>query len=535
MVGKRGLGFCCCALVFLSASVPGWSAPADQPVVKLTPKTMPRIGSVDERFQSYNIEMVEVTGGRFWKPYPPQTSPASTIAAPVSDPKNAQPGGLDPALFQYRPPIDLSNARLRKLAALLGPAYLRVSGTWANSTFFQDSEEPAPATPPKGFNSVLTRKEWQGVVDFSHAADAKIVTSFAISPGTRDAAGGWTPDQARQFLAYTRSIGGSIAAAEFMNEPTLAEMGGAPHGYDAKAYAQDFAVFKTLVQKDAPAMIVLGPGGVGEGTAMVPAFLHPVMSEEILSATGPAFDVLSYHSYGAVSSRCGRMGSAATTSSSAALSEEWLSRAATSESFYAALRDRFEPGKQIWNTETAQAACGGDRWASTFLDSFRYLNQLGSLAKLGVQVQLHNTLAASDYGLLDEKTYEPRPNYWAALLWHKTMGRTVLDPGPSPAPTLHLYAHCLAGKSGGVALLAINAAETAAETLAIPLKAERLTLTAPELQGKIVQLNGRELSLGAGDSIPVLPGIPVKAGSVEFAPLSITFLAFPEAQNVECR
>ena len=35
----------------------------------ITPANMPRIGTVDERFQSYNVEMVEVIGGRFWKPY----------------------------------------------------------------------------------------------------------------------------------------------------------------------------------------------------------------------------------------------------------------------------------------------------------------------------------------------------------------------------------------------------------------------------------------------------------------------------------
>jgi len=35
----------------------------------VTPATMPRIGTIDERFQSFNIEMVEVTGGRFWAPY----------------------------------------------------------------------------------------------------------------------------------------------------------------------------------------------------------------------------------------------------------------------------------------------------------------------------------------------------------------------------------------------------------------------------------------------------------------------------------
>src|SRR5207302_11141273 len=37
----------------------------------ITPASMARIGTVDERFQSYNIEMAEVTGGKFWKPYGP--------------------------------------------------------------------------------------------------------------------------------------------------------------------------------------------------------------------------------------------------------------------------------------------------------------------------------------------------------------------------------------------------------------------------------------------------------------------------------
>ena len=35
---------------------------------QLNPSTMPRTGSVDPRFQSYNVEMVEIIGGRFWKP-----------------------------------------------------------------------------------------------------------------------------------------------------------------------------------------------------------------------------------------------------------------------------------------------------------------------------------------------------------------------------------------------------------------------------------------------------------------------------------
>ena len=73
----------------------------------------------------------------------------------------------------------------------------------------------------------------------------------------------------------------------------------------------------------------------------------------------------------------------------------------------------------VEKTETADAACGGNPWAATFLDTFRYLDQLGRLAKQGVQVVAHNTLAASDYGLLDEHTFAPRPNYWGALLWRR--------------------------------------------------------------------------------------------------------------------
>ena len=179
------------------------AGPASTPTSSIAPATMPKVGTTDVRYQSYNIEMVEVTGGRFWKPYADKPE--------AMQPGANQPAGLDPSLFQYRKPIDLTNTRLRKLAAALGPAYVRVSGTWANATYFQNSDDPAPATPPKGFNGVLTRQQWKGVVDFSKATDARIVTSFATSMGTRDAAGMWTPGQAQQLVGYTKSIGGNIA------------------------------------------------------------------------------------------------------------------------------------------------------------------------------------------------------------------------------------------------------------------------------------------------------------------------------------
>ena len=230
---------------------------------------MAPIGTVDDRFQSYNVEMVEVTGGRFWKPYE-DIDALLKAQASVKGSGSNQHAGMSPDLYQYRPPIDLSKPRLRKLAAALGPAYVRVSGTRANTTYFQNSDKPAPKTPPKGFNGALTRQQWKGIIDFAHAVDAKIVTSFATSSGTRNAAGVWTPDQACQVLAYTRSIGGSIAAAEFMNEPTFAAMGGAPKGYDVAAYRRDIAVFRPFIKEIAPDIVFLGPGSVGEGMLSAP-------------------------------------------------------------------------------------------------------------------------------------------------------------------------------------------------------------------------------------------------------------------------
>src|ERR1035441_5110966 len=55
--------------------------------IQLAPGKMPAIGTVDERYQSYNIEMLEVTGGRFWAPYKAQPAAPTDTAQPA-------PGGM---------------------------------------------------------------------------------------------------------------------------------------------------------------------------------------------------------------------------------------------------------------------------------------------------------------------------------------------------------------------------------------------------------------------------------------------------------
>ena len=102
------------------------------------------------------------------------------------------------------------------------------------------------------------------------------------------------------------------------------------------------------------------------------------------------------------------------------------------------------------------AATGGRRPTGT---SIRYVDTLGRLATGDGDVVFHNTLAASDYGLIDEDGLVPRPDYWAAVLWARLIG-----PRSSPSTTRATwttsatYAHCTrADGGGGTTYVVINA------------------------------------------------------------------------------
>ncbi|CAN7583292.1 hypothetical protein LJR219_004305 [Phenylobacterium sp. LjRoot219] len=498
----------------------------------VAPGALPATGKVDARFQSYNVETVEVVGGRFWAPYPtPDAEPAQA--------DGQKSGGVDiaGAMFQKREPLDLKgDRRLRVLARALGPAYVRVSGAWQNSTYFHDSDSPPPEKPPAGYQGVLTRPQWAGVVDFTKAVDGELVVSFPVSAGARDADGTWNPDQARRMVNYTRALGGSIYAAELINEPNVGPMVGLPKNYDATRFAQDIAVFTAFLKADAPEIKTVGPGSTGEaGFVVFPKVPGQPSTEQMMTASPrPQFDVFSYHFYGTVSKRCSAMDKSAGTTPDQALSEAWLMRADVVFDHYKGLRDRHAPGAPIWITEMAQAACGGDQWAATFLDTFRYVDQMGRLAKRGADAIFHNTLSASDYALIDDANHEPRPSYWAALLWRRLMGETVLDAGPNQ-PGLHVYAHCLRDKPGGVALVAINLDKGAPAKLQLGSAAERYTLTSDDLQSKTVKLNGRPLAMLPGDRLPQFKPSKAGKGVLELAPASITFVAVPKAANAACR
>jgi len=465
------------------------------------------VATTDERFQSFNLEMASVLGGTFW--------------APFDDPSGEA--------MSAHPPIELDE-RLVNLTKRLSPNYLRVSGSWANQIYFDDSEDPR-TEPPDGFKAVLTAERWEEVNRFAADLGNRIVTSFSVSPGTRDADGRWTTEQAERFLRFTVDHDLPVDAAEFINEPNVQATTGGQ--YTAEGFARDFRTLMELRDRVAPKLRLLGPGAAEPAHDMPKAVDDP-NSEQLLGATGDLFDGYSYHFYSGMSSRCPGLPQIPVDR---LMEREVLAIPLRGIQRSKELRDRYLPGKEIWLTETATAACGGDPTASKFEGAFAYLEHLADAAKGGIWVSMHNTLVGSDYGLIDDRTHEPRPSYWAAVLWKKLMGPKVLDVAPATAnDKVSVYGHCVTGADeGSVAVLVNNRDPARGYTLDLGSeRADVYTLTALDPGATAVELNGQTLPVTVDGTFPEPRPVRASGRALAVPPTSITFVTLPDAHSTAC-
>lgn len=520
--------FASCMLLAISLLSCQKSSDKDANTLVLNTQQLEVVNEVDPCFQSYNIEMVEVVGGKFWRPY----STLSEIEG-GKDALGSYGTGIESneVLYRKMDPIDLTSPKLIALSKGLAPSYVRTSGTWANAIYFQNDGQPArPA--PKGFVNVLTSEQWGGLLDFVKETDGALVTSFAVSDGVRDAEGVWTPREAQKFIDFSKEHGTPIAAAELFNEPTMPIAGGAFSNtqYGAKEYARDVAVFEEWRKQHATNMLHVGPGTVGEGVEgffeWMQKNFNAIATEEIMELVPQGtFSIFSYHYYGAGSMRVASEPPIA-TSRDKALSPEWITKTDKAYSFFQPIVQKYMPDADIWITETAQAAGGGDPWANTFVDVFRYLYQNGSLAQKGVDVLFHNTLAASEYSLIDQDTHDPNPNYWAALLWQRLMG-TKSYAVTSSIEDLYLFAHDTKDNPSQVTFMIINPTSCADYSVNTPKEALIYELTATELEARSVRLNGKPLELGDDNQLPLTEGVSPTASKTSIAPYSILFITLP--------
>jgi hypothetical protein len=494
------------------------TAPADAGSrlrVLVDPVRAPLAAEVDERFVSFAVDIDQLVGGTFWDPA----------------------GGEEEVRVA---PYDFSRPALRNLTAALAPAYLRLGGSASDVTYYDLGDVPGAAPAP--YQEVLTRAQWDGASAFARELGLEIILTVNAGAGPRDGAGVWTDTNARALLAHVAGRGDPVSVLEWGNEPNLFGVRAGLGGYQVAYYVRDFTTFRALAATVLPTARLAGPGNIYTrlfADTLVAGIAFGPRTHELLPAIGPTLDVVTYHYYAAVSTRCLTVQPRVTPET--ALEAAYLDGIDEPSTAVAALRDLHAPGAPIWMMESGGQSCGGQiGLGDRFLNSFWYLNSLARMARAGQPVAVRQTLSGSTYGLIDDVSLTPRPDYWAALLWRRLMGRRALalaEPGPDAA-ALRLYAHCRRdGRPGDVTVLALN---TSPDT-PVRLKLRRrgtararlylVTATAPDA-GEVL-LNGAPLAAAADGTPPAFRARKVR-GTVTIPPLAYAFVELPKAGAAAC-
>lgn len=497
--------------------------------IQLDPKKLSVSHTIDARLVSYNVEMTEVTGGTFWKSYTPAQIEGTEPFLVKGELSNFLSSG---DLMQWYDPIDLYNPKLRYLAKSLGSAWVRVSGSWATKTYY-DFDGHTNGVIPEGFQGILTKDQWIGVLEFVKHVNGKLLISVGNCSGNHPENGPLDLSQAELIFKFSKEYGVPIDAVEFMNEPNMLERSGAPQGYTSADFVRDQDIFNNWVRKNYPDCLVVGPCstdsdimkmGDGKGGAGIADIFPTCPTEALLDGHTCTFDVFSYHYYNGVSERLESLAPAAHWNACDATSEEYLATAGACARGFVPFRDKYVPGGQMWVTESGDAGGGGNTWASTYLDVLRTLNEFGDFASVTDGVIFHNTLASSDYGYLHHGSFDPRPNYFAAKLWNELMGSTVYKSEEPIREGAHVYVHSRKDGKEGYVYLIINNSLTETTTVELPSDAMRYTLTGKvHMRSTTMCLNGEELLLDENGVLPRFTGILQPAGKTELLPGSCTF------------
>ena len=495
--------------------------------IKLSDAPLQVIRTVNDKLMSYNVEFTEVTGGTFWKAYSEEEI-AGTKKFSVGDATDI--ASAMASLMQVYPPINLYDEKLRKLASAFGPVWVRVSGTWATKTYY-DFE--GTGVTPEGYQNRLTKEQWIGVLDFVKAIGAKLLISVANCEGLHKADEPWNPSQAEKIFALTKEYGATIDAVEFTNEPNMLDITGFPPGYTAENYVRDEDLFHRWVRDNYPGTLIVGPcntgGTMGDNDGDLASGGVENLSgnmascDDLMRGAQEKLDVYSYHYYNGISERLEAVMPQMHWSPDKVLTESYLKVAPVNCELNIPFRDKYCPNGEMWVTESGDAGGGGDTWASTYADVFRTLNELGTFATLTDGVIFHNTLASSDYGFLKHGTFDPRPNYFAVLLWNKLMGTTVYNTGEEIREGAHVFAHSRKDGKDGVAYMVINNSEIDTTTVELPKAAEVYVLSADKIRSTVMKLNGKELVLGENNELPDMSPV-VMEGTLTLEPATIAFV-----------
>ncbi|GMY15553.1 heparanase-like protein 1 isoform X1 [Fagus crenata] len=341
--------------------------------------------------------------------------------------------------------MDLSNPLLVKTIQVFKRLRIRIGGSPQDQVIYNVGNPKYPCHPFRTMgngwlfgltNGCLYMDRWDEVNQFFSKTGALMTFGLNALYGKHNQStlwlGDWDPSNTEALMKYTISKGYHVDSWEFGNELSGSGIG-------ARVEADQYA--KDLYQKSNFKPTLVAPGGFFDSNWFTKFHQN--------SGSG-LVNIVTYHIY--------NLGPA----NDHDLVTKILDPSYLSSTIVGTFRNieqivqEYGPWASIWVGESGGAFGGGAPSVSDrFVNSFWYLDQLGMAAKYNTKVYCRQTLVGGNYALLNRTTYEPNPDYYSALLWHRLMGKGVLEVDTDASPHLRIYAHCSKGRAS-VTLLLLN-------------------------------------------------------------------------------
>lgn len=370
--------------------------------------------------------------------------------------------------------------------------------------------------------------------------DLRLRVFLNVSVAPRLPSGAWRSEPTEQIFQEIAAHGDPVDAVEYGNEPNLFGVSDRLPGYSAATYAAELQNFAALLRRYLPKTKIvssgpyLSPSDPNGERPFKPASLGPEARDFLSLLPRHFFDAVGFHYYpGWGEFRCPNF--QPHIPKDRPLESAFLDEILRHEAYMRQLRDQYQPRAPLWITETGNASCGGDPdWSRSFAATFFWLNELGQMARRGVQVVFRQSMSDGDYALLNWATTDPTPDYWASLLWRRLMGERQLAVSLRAPRNVRVFASCTAGRrSGSVTFLVLNL-DRRPLRLRLPIEGSRrvrvFVVTAPALSASQVFLNGKALSAPDG-RVPPLPA-KIANRSVRLPATSYAFVVQPIARAV---
>ncbi|XP_024979649.1 heparanase-like protein 3 isoform X1 [Cynara cardunculus var. scolymus] len=454
--------------------------------------------------------------------------------------------------------VDLNNKVFQNAIKAFSTLKIRLGGTLQDKVVYQTENATKPCIQFSKNTSVLfgytegclPLSRWDQLNTFFKETGAEIIFGLNALAGKTilsdgSAAGPWDSANAESLMRYTVKKNYTMYAWELGNELCGNGVG---TRVSASQYAFDTTTLRNIVQEIyegiEPKPQIIAPGG----------FFDANWFKEFIDKTPEIVDIVTHHIY--------NLGPGV---------DQHLVEKILDPSYLDGEADTFRQLENILKTSITSASAwvgeaggaynsGHNLVTNAFVFSFWYLDQLGMSSVYDTKVYCRQSLIGGNYGLLNTTTFEPNPDYYSALLWHRLMGRKVLSTNFTGTKKIRSYAHC-AKQSQGITLLLLNLDNATTVDVSLSLNSTwrmhklksnvhhhhkaknqrnskidetrtreeyHLTAKGRNLHSQVMMLNGKELTVNSSGDIPPLEPLSVNSSDpISVAPYSIVFVHFP--------